>query len=379
MKFFFDALDFYCFLEYFDSKELIKLFNKYNIKNLKFEQMDSIEDTVINILMYYEDLIKNKSPRFEVIYLQMQIKTLLVILRYVTISQKLVDIICRVIFKYEFEEIYINDKILFLQHQIKEKGRYSEVTSRIIEDKLLSYIDIQIKKVECGESFILPSTSGNINYYNLINYIKPNNENYHSRRIAKRILYILNNNLSEMIPHIINHYWYYVSSYTKRQIINWTKKQLEEGFKFDLFTLLVQCRSKIDKKLVELLKQYLQDTVRKEPEKSSINIYPPENPYEELEQVGYWCLLKILPKKEFEKFLGVSDAFDFYIQYNKFDFSKFDVSWLLKLYPHTLREISRDKYTKEKIRSSIAKCLDTDNILDSDRKKVSDILVRYFC
>ena len=63
----------------------------------------------------------------------------------------------------------------------------------------------------------------------------------------------------------------------------------------------------------------------------------------------------------------------------KFDFNKFDVSWLLNLYPHTLKEIAKNKRVKEKIRISIAQLLEKGNVLNMDKTKLQNILTKYFC
>jgi hypothetical protein len=99
----------------------------------------------------------------------------------------------------------------------------------------------------------------------------------------------------------------------------------------------------------------------------------------ELVQVGYWCLIKILKAKDFKEFLGNSAEFDFYCEYEKFDFSKFDVSWLLKLYPHTLEQIAKNDMVKERIRVAIATTLDGKEIASSDSRQLQSILIKYFC
>ena len=106
--------------------------------------------------------------------------------------------------------------------------------------------------------------------------------------------------------------------------------------------------------------------------------YPQSDPYEELIQVGYWCLIDALPKK-FSEFVGYHDAFDFYYLYQKFDFSKFQPAWLLQLYPHTLTKIAKNKHVREKIRSILANTLNNDKLESQDRSLLQDILTHYFC
>lgn len=378
----FDAIDFYCFIEYFSDKEIVKLFNKYNVDSIIFNDLDIVETMAMNIIKYYDYIIKNRVVGIRAIDIQKQFKNLLTLLRYIDISQNLVENVCRFIFKYEFSDILINDKILFLDHQIFRRKRYSKVTSQIIENKLLAYIDAQIGALKNLTYFEIRSTNSEINYYNLIHYIDPDNEEYYSRRIANRVSIIISNNLSEMIPHIVKHYWSYISSYSRYKVSSWAKKELSVNFRFDLFTLLLECNAKIDRNILGLLKDYLRNLIREnslDSKDNGIITYPISNPYEDLEQVGYWCLTKNLHKKDFEEFVGVSAAFDFYFQYDKFDFNKFDVSWLLNLYPHTLKEIAKNKRVKEKIRISIAQLLEKGNVLNVDKTKLQNILTKYFC
>ena len=83
--------------------------------------------------------------------------------------------------------------------------------------------------------------------------------------------------------------------------------------------------------------------------------------------------------KDFQEFLGNSEAFDFYCEYAKFDFSRFDVSWLLNLYPHTLEQIAKNAKVKERVRVAIATTLDGEAIAPSDSQRLQSILVKHFC
>jgi hypothetical protein len=80
-----------------------------------------------------------------------------------------------------------------------------------------------------------------------------------------------------------------------------------------------------------------------------------------------------------KEFLGNSAAFDFYCEYSKFDFSRFDVSWLLNLYPHTLEQIAKNSKVKERVRIAIATTLDGKAIASSDSQRLHKILVKHFC
>ena len=110
-----------------------------------------------------------------------------------------------------------------------------------------------------------------------------------------------------------------------------------------------------------------------------IQQFPAFSPYEDLESVGYWCLLNILPRDDFLEFVGISDTVDFYLLYNKFDFTKFNVSWLLNLNSHALEVISKNKQVKQKIRKAIASILSSEKISKNDEIRITKILTNYFC
>ena len=382
---YFDDFDFYCFIEYFIDKEIESLFSKNQLDSIFFVEEKTIEKVIYNILYNYEYLVSQNVPSIEISSFERQIKTLLMLLRYMDISQEIVDYICSFIFKYEFKDIFIDDKILFLDRQIAKRNMRSEVTSRLIEEKLVQYLDMHIKELESGHQFSLMSRNSTINYYNLANYIYPQNAKNTSHAISLRVSRIIEKELKDLIPSVVNYYWIYLSKYMKRKICQQIKQKLKNGFDFDLFKLLIIFHAKIDIELIRALKSYLHILVR-DAENANNESYGIKkgqsyslNPYEDLELVGYWCLLKILPKTDFLEFIGESDVFDFYILYDAFDFEKFNISWLLNLQRHALEVISRNKRVKEKIRKSIVNVLNDEKILKTDETKIMKILTTYFC
>ena len=65
--------------------------------------------------------------------------------------------------------------------------------------------------------------------------------------------------------------------------------------------------------------------------------------------------------------------------YTKFDFNKFDVSWLLNLYPHTLEQIAKNEKVKGCVRVAIADALNDGEIALSDSQRLQSILIKHFC
>ena len=146
--------------------------------------------------------------------------------------------------------------------------------------------------------------------------------------------------------------------------------------------MLVQCNAHINNVTKIQLKAFLKqkiDAAKTSGSSNGIVIYPAKQVYEELDQVGYWCLINVLKAKDFREFLGNSAAFDFYCEYANFDFSRFDVSWLINLYPHSLVQIANNPKVKERVRIAIASTLSEKAIASSDRQRLQDILIKYFC
>lgn len=377
----FDEIDFHCFIEYFDAKEISALLKKHHIETIAFRNMDLVETAVNNLLDYYSSAVRATKNNIDVIGLQTQIKNCLVLLGYVNISQGLVDKICSFILTQEFREILIDDKILFLDRQLERRKMYSKETSRIVENTLISYLDRNISALKNGERFEVLSRNTGINYCNLVHYIFAPGEKHFSRRLAARVSQIIDNNLFQMNRQITQHYYGYVSNNQQKKLITWANKQSRTNFSFDLFEMLVQCDARISKAAKTQLKIFLRQRIdaAQENNNNGIVVYPNKRPYEELDQVGYWCLISVLNAKDFREFLGNSAAFDFYCEYTKFDFNKFDVSWLLNLYPHTLEQIAKNEKVKGCVRVAIANALNDGEIALSDSQRLQSILIKHFC
>lgn len=381
-KVFFDEIDFYCFIEYFDSSSILKLFNKYNIDTIEFKNIDNICNSIENLMSYYKNILSKQKNSFEVINFQVKLKNCITILQFMDIPQKTVNSICQFIFSYEFNEILINDKILFLDRQLYRRKKYSNLTNKIIEDTLINYIDKHIKSVEAGIKFELLSTSADINYYNLIHYIFPK-KNYHSRRLAIRVAKILKLKDANLIRHTICHYVHYISTYQKNKIIAWAKNVLNKSFDFQLLFFLINCKVLINQSIIDSLCDFLRkkttEKEKQETEKKCNKVYPITDYYKELNQVGYWCFIGKIKKNNFAEFVGQSNMFDFFYLYSNFDFSKFDISWLLYWSKELLKNISKDIRVKCEIRSKICKELTTSNLSTHDETKLTKILTEYFC
>ena len=374
---YFDNIDFYCFIEYFDTKQLNRLLCKHSIKALEFKNIEIIELSVRNLCSYYGTVLKT-NQRIEILSLQNKIKRCLNLLRYMDISQGLVDFVCSFIFKYEFREICIDDKILFLDSQVWKRKKCSKKTASVIENKLIYYIDNHINEISNNKKFELASKHSNLNYPNLINYIHTDGS-FKSRKLAYRITKIIKSSYTQFKKEIEWHYYPYLSASQQKVVVEWICSGMDNGFSFNDFLFLINHNLKIDKKILEALKKYLKNEIELSKKELPIKTYPKHDHFEALNIVGYFCRVGSLKKKDFSAFLNLSQMFDLFYKFEKFDFEKFDVAWLLNWQDEMIQTLAENKIVRTKTRECIAKKINSAQLKDSDAKKLSAILTKYFC
>lgn len=374
-----DEIDFYCFTDYFNYNDLARLLKKYNIANIEFKDIDQIERNVRNVIEYYSTQ-RRTFNFFEAIMFQRKIKNILKILEYVDISQSLVDEICGFLLQQEFREISIDKKISFLSAQLHKRGKVSKVTATIVEKQLLNYLDQHIHALKCGNNFSVYSESSGYSYYDLVLFISPKGIPVVSRKISLRAGIIIKNEIVPMYCFITDYYWDYMSSYLRSAAREKLISDFQERFSFKRFVSLMNIGVKIDAGTIDRLKKYLWDEIDKERKNTSIGIkinMESEKLYE-LVQVGYLCLSGDLPHDQFNEYLGITDEFDFAYEYDKFDFSKFDVTWLANLTPLGLKTVCRNKTVKKEIQKILVAAIPKNEIVSQDMKTLTDILIKYF-
>jgi len=182
-----------------------------------------------------------------------------------------------------------------------------------------------------------------------------------------------------LIKHVAMYYAHYISAYQRSNVITWIKKNIEENFNFHLLTLLISYNAKISSEIIDNLCDFIREKLQTGPSPKGVQVFPKVNPFEELNEVGYWCFLKKLDKEPFAEFLGISDMFDFYYLFTRFDFAKFDVAWLLNTSNAAITAISKNNTVRRKIRLCISDALTNKQLSTSDKSKLSKILVEHFC
>ncbi len=158
--------------------------------------------------------------------------------------------------------------------------------------------------------------------------------------------------------------------------IDWIEEELKEKFQFSKFKLLVRLNTFVAKKYSPLLYKYLLDKVSKEIENRQLRVGTNlESSFQdELLSVGYWCLIGVLKRNDFLGLKGIDPRFDFYLEGSKFDFNKFEVSWLLALTHGTIKNIVKRPLVRKKIVEKVLLELKRNNLKQHDRKRLIEIL-----
>ena len=372
----FDEIDFHCFIEYFTDRELNRLFVRYSVSDITFRDVEIIERIVRNLIDSYVMLQEKDDAYIFLLNLQDKIKNALVLLRYVDISQELVEYICEFLLFNEFRDIPINDKVSFIDSQIYVRGKRSPITSRIIEKVLLSYIDRHMNAVENGTEFNVQSYVAGITYSNLANYISPSDNLYVSQKLSNRVGKMIKNDYEELFSP---NYFDYITKTQQRKVISWINLKLETGFSIELFSILMYNKCSLNSKVKSQLLSFLRKERDVKKTEVDVIVYPRRKPFENIIQAGYWCLLGLIDPIDLKEFEGVSDEFDFYYQYELFDYSKFDAKWLLWPGNKVLERISTNKGVAAQIRGAIAKSVMTNNLSKHDNERLQRILINYFC
>ena len=71
--------------------------------------------------------------------------------------------------------------------------------------------------------------------------------------------------------------------------------------------------------------------------------------------------------------------FDLFYEFERFDFEKFDATWLLHWQDKMIQILSENKVVRSKTRECIAKEINLAQLKDSDLKRLSAVLTKYFC
>ena len=374
----FDEIDVYCFIEYFKSDEIVALMRKCNIKELPLNNVDKIDLMVCNLFEYYNTIASRDVDYFVLSNYEQKLKTCLKLLRYITISSTTIRKICKILFKYRYREIYLNDIILFLDSQIhNDKVSCKEIRKDLLEYIIL-IIDENIDALKAGKKFEILCTATGYDYWDLTRYLKSEKENYISKKLSEKVCWIINSGLNIELKSLYK-CEPVLNAKTKRLLIKNAENSFESSFDFELFVNFISNKRVVNIHIKDL-KRHLNSIVEsqnKNNKNRNIITFPKRDPLEDMVNVGYWILSGYLNQNDFSEYVGIYDKFDFYYNPKKFDYSKFDVSWLFDLTTGAYQAIFKDKIVKEKVMGCIAKTLRENDIEKGEKEELIRVLTEY--
>lgn len=374
----FDEIDFNCLVECFKDSELVSLFRKNAIKKIEFKDINVIQTAVKNLIEYFE-VIKEGASFKEYINIQLKLKNALIILRYIELEQEFVEYVVSFLLSNEFRDILITDKIYFLYAQIRVQKKYSKKMAKSIESALLYYCDKHKRALDEGTdlSNIAPTTNANITYCNLADYLSAEGYEYVSRELSNRVEKMILDNQFQLYS---SRYYEHLTKKTRKSLIRAINNRIKDEFDIRLFRILVNSSCRIDNDVKKQYISFLRKEVENDSEEDSgIMMYPRNRKFKNIVQAGYWHFLGIIDAPDIQEFEGIDNEFDFYYQFEKFDYEKFDVRWLLSLYKESLRKIADNRIASHQVKNCIVKSLKTNNFSKYDNDRLKDMLVEYFC
>ena len=374
----FDSIDFFCFISYFDYKELCYAINQSKIMNLEFADMVSIEKTMFNIFTEYNRRILKRNYSFdEINSIEEKIRNLIVLLCYTELAQNTVEKILKFLLNHDFHSLSMDEKITFLYYQVYKRQKYSTHTNEIIEKTLIKYIDQTLISLKNNEQ---ANTNINVTgYRRLANYMGiAANTPYYSRKLALKVSTILKSQHVNLLEDIVIYYWNHLSKYMQRKVCKYIIQLQNKKFDFTLMGLQMELSMKIPSSQIDALISKLHDDINTPDTNSQVQVYPSKDKFDDLRLVGIWCFLDLLGNDKFKVFLGYDDQFDFYMLKENFNFDKFNIKWLFNSNDFLLKSISEYPLLKHSIRNVISKELKENAIFKTDKENLQNILNQYF-
>lgn len=360
LEYIFDESDFYCIVENFKPKELLSILLEYKISELKFSSVDVVYKQVYNIFDYFTKIsLENNVIR---LMLYNKIRTILVLLCFIKLSKSATNMICRFIFKDEFDFLGFTDISYFLNKYLSNTDMHTKIANQLIFDKLLRFHSIRYSSFQ-----IDPTPSQDYlaykDYRLLANYIRPSH--LHSKLVFECVLDVINNHIKDMYPDVTI-YWILLTKQQQCLLHNWVVKYLSENFDLSFFKVLIKSKYKYLTDLIQIFNTHFQQLVALNEHSSWLPI------------IGFLCFRKMLDKQDYASFVGQNAHFDFFCDNEHFDYSRFDLEWLFLYNNSTLKCISHNVRMREMIRPLIAKSL-RDGVKKIDHDRLYQILINYFC
>lgn len=386
-----DKLDYTCLIQYFTNQELKKLLTECEIQKLDFIDVADNFEITKNLIEFY----KGKKELFSNRYLHQKtmqyITNSIELLKYTDLNLEQYEYLINEMFNIDNRFFNIGDRVSFIRYQFRVNPLIKDSGNVVIESVLVKYLDAKHECVLSGKIFDEHSNNGSF-YCDLASVIHRYFGDYESDIVDKKINELIDSNvvLSNVLMIQLTPI---LKDNTKNRILSLAMDELKNEFNFnvirrllgfelisDVNNLKTDIREFIELKQAELkelneqpaiepkfdergeVKQEVWDRIEA---KNKLN----DSIIDTLESVGYWYSIGLIDASGFEVYKGISDEFDFFIDMEAFDYSKFDIKWLMRfniLETHT--NIAKNSKAKEFIKNMLEENLRKDE-LDSKQKE----------
>jgi hypothetical protein len=341
----FNKLFFFCIIKYFKYENLKYIFKEYKINEVKFEDLEtcvSITKNIFNYLSISKNKKINKSLQSE---LSIYIRNSIEILKHMPLNLNDCKFFISNLLKLDDSIISKEDKFLFISKKINADKHLITYGKKVIEKIILELIENNInntKKID-----ILDRKS-----FQFINLYKNINDNFHSDKINRKVneIIFLNKYLNE---EFLIRLTSILPKNTVLKIKNIIISKLQYKFDCDILELatghgLIKNIDIFIDDIIEILKAEDEEIIR---------------------FVGFLFLRKMISKNKLEFFENISLEFEFLLNLDEFDYSKFNTRWLFHYtnYGHSL--ICKNQKAKLSIRNILKEHLKKENF-DKKQEKI---------
>ena len=362
-----ELFDLLIMIQYLNRKELLKIFDRHEIEDIKVPEKDVEEFiTIINRCINFMKT-KNKYQT------RVDFNVIFTILSKIKLSKEQYNEINKLIVEYmEFKGLDFNNyksinKYIYYQY-VKYENYELDTMEKILENTLQDFI---------SSNFIDISQRALI--YNIVRFI---NEEFNDHRYEnKKLLKELEGKNDDRKYEILIKLYDILKEEDAKEVLEIIGNKLEENEKFTelqcdlyyeaLMDEIIKPAEKFENKLILFIEE-----LKKQKEKEKGGRVFPDTLNEILEKIPNLIMNdKILNKEKFREFFGISNEYDFLVNTEDFPVKKIKLEWLYDYNDKLLKRMSGITKIREHIKEEIKDLIIKNGNIDN---KLLKIYAKYF-
>lgn len=354
-------LDLHLILRYISKSELNKLFVEFNIDTVEIDK--HCQQYLNNLIQFMEDAYNLDNSLGENIFWKY-----INFVSHTKIDSKLAISIVKIFsssdnfdnWLYEKESISMFINSIFKQELFNNHDLCNEVSC--LYKKIYGYLYKNVNKIYVFKDIFL----------NLIAFCNDGGFCFNDTKIANSLL---SESFESLLPVIYKFSSVSVKEIIKNYFSNWKEPDNSSGF--DVYSNLVLFGVVSSNKMIEtkMLNSYDELVTNINKRNKNVQVFPYYDPLES-SLINLYLSDKIINKRRFKNIINKRnhDFFKWIIDTENFDYSKFELSWLLKISSDYIKELSKN----DSIRHSILTVYKTKYGTEYIDKRITDRIVLYF-